>query len=117
MSSAVEKKFLCITPTREIISSNNTFWEFINSHNWDIDRTEYKDDGDQLLAQVHCARCGLDRVIIISDIKDSAKNASAQREVEKLHADEREHWKIPPQSGAKVKEPKIGNYNSPVILL
>jgi hypothetical protein len=82
MSLSQEKKFNCVVPTVELLSKKDTLASIIESHEWQVDKTEALGD-DQILVKAHCAICELNRIFIMSNIIDSSKRASQIREAEK----------------------------------
>lgn len=70
-----EEKFACITPTVENLSATTeSFTRVLTSHNWDVNRIEQQTP-DQILVQIICRDCGLNRISIVSDIADSEARA------------------------------------------
>ena len=66
----------CTTPTVELTREIDTFRKMTASHEWKVDRAEgYVHDA--ILTKIHCVNCGLQVISIHSDIRDSAKRATA----------------------------------------
>jgi hypothetical protein len=78
------RKFRCITPTAELLSKKETFKEVLDSHDWEMDKVD-PERHDQILAKIHCSKCGLERIFIVSNIQESAGKAAKIREQEKLN--------------------------------
>jgi hypothetical protein len=50
----------------------------LQTHLWEVEKAEpYGDDG--FLTRIECARCGLKRTAIVSNIQESAKKARSLR--------------------------------------
>jgi hypothetical protein len=72
------EEYFCAVPTVEILSKTENLSKVLDSHAWEVRKSEtYGDDG--ILLFVQCKNCGLKRISIISDIKDSAKKRAATR--------------------------------------
>jgi hypothetical protein len=83
ISDIVEKDtFLCVSPTIEIVSEEDTLSKALQSHPWRVAKAEsFGTDG--FLTKIVCARCGLERTTVISDIEESAKKATRYRKRQK----------------------------------
>jgi hypothetical protein len=75
---AATDTFPCIVPTLEVLSNKKTLQELMNSHDWEVDKVE-PSGSDGFLVRIHCSRCELTRVFILSDIADSALRAQKFR--------------------------------------
>jgi hypothetical protein len=73
------KRFSCIAPTIELLSNKESLLQVLQSHDWEVDRTEPSGQ-DAFLVKIHCANCGLERIFIVSNIEESAKRAAEYRE-------------------------------------
>lgn len=69
-----DEKLRCIAPTADLLRNINMYHEILQSHQWIIDRSE-EYGSDNILVKLHCSLCGLSRMMIISDIMESAKRA------------------------------------------
>jgi hypothetical protein len=72
-------EFICIIPTIELLSDAESALAMFNSHDWEIEKVEPQGDMN-IIFQIHCKNCGLNRISIISDILDSAKRANEYRQ-------------------------------------
>ena len=75
---ADQLEFSCATPTVEILSKTENLSRVLETHAWEVDKSEAHGD-DGILLRIHCANCGLKRISIISDIQESAKKARESR--------------------------------------
>lgn len=75
---ADQLEFSCATPTVEILSTTENLSRVLETHAWEVDKSEaYGNDG--ILLRIHCKNCGLKTISIISDIPESAKKARESR--------------------------------------
>lgn len=71
-------KRVCISPTLKTFAETDMFLTFVRSHEWIVDRAEeFGKDG--ILNKIHCRHCGLERMAILSQIKESETRASDYR--------------------------------------
>ncbi len=67
----LDERVGCIVPLLPDMQDSSSVLKMFSSHNWVLDRSEaYGKDG--ILAQMHCSVCGLGRMMILYDIKESA---------------------------------------------
>ena len=67
-------KFACITPTLDVMSNSERFFEFLNSHKWRVLKSEpYGPDG--FLSKLTCSNCNLSYDLALTNILESARNA------------------------------------------
>jgi hypothetical protein len=69
----------CIIPTVDLLSNKQTLLQVLQSHDWEVDKTETHGQ-DGILSKIHCANCGLERIFIVSNIEDSTKRAKEFRQ-------------------------------------
>ncbi len=79
MSVYQERKFLCIAPSEDLLSTSEGLYELLNSHDWKIDKVEVQSP-DQIFSRIHCAICGLERVFIVSNIESATMKAAKIRD-------------------------------------
>jgi hypothetical protein len=80
LSENKSEDFLCITPTLEIVSKEETLSKALQSHKWQVVKAEaYGTDG--FLTKIVCTACGLERTAIVSNVEDSAKRAFDNRKI------------------------------------
>jgi hypothetical protein len=78
VSEEREEEFLCVTPTFELVSKEDTLSRVLRTHTWQVEKAEhYGTDG--FLTKIVCIKCGLQRIAIVSNIEESAKRASENR--------------------------------------
>ncbi len=85
LSEEKADQFRCATPIVDILSKTENLSRVLESHVWEVDKSEtYGNDG--ILLRVHCKNCGLRRISIISDIQESTKRAREYRELKSHEA-------------------------------
>jgi hypothetical protein len=68
-----EETSVCIIPTFETIRNGKSL-ACLDSHNWKLERKE-KFGEDGILFRARCNNCGLQRISIIDNLKESAGKA------------------------------------------
>ena len=68
----------CRTPKLKELKEENTLKEILDTHTWQIIEAKVYDGGFQV--RVRCSRCGLGRISMLYNVKESEKNAKSLRE-------------------------------------
>jgi hypothetical protein len=68
----------CVTPTFELVNDEETLSKVLQSHSWQVVKAEFYTT-DTFLTRVTCTNCGLERVAILSNIKESADKVAKER--------------------------------------
>lgn len=69
---------MCITPSVSTLKDSETYLSYLTSHEWIVDKAEeYGSDG--ILKRAHCKNCGIERTVIVSEIKESEARARDYR--------------------------------------
>jgi hypothetical protein len=74
----MEEELACIVPTSEMLKTDENL-KILDTHEWTVSSSVPQGE-DGILIKIYCKNCGLQRISIISDIKDSAERARVYRE-------------------------------------
>ena len=74
----IESFAKCRTPTLKELHGDNALKKILDTHTWDV--IEAKVYGEGFEVRVQCSRCGLGRVSLLYNVKQSASKASSLRD-------------------------------------